>query len=178
MGGGLRPAGGVATIIPPSFLIPAGNSPISHWERVGFSLGIGAFSSEKSSWEVIPLHCDGQSLPGGRKFPRNNPSPQVRRQINDVAGVVQGAASQFELAERAELSEQTINSIESRRLWPSDKTLIKICGVFNIDVYQLFLPEILLLIYSSQDYTELKSAVVESIRHLVSRTLDEILKEG
>ena len=86
--------------------------------------------------------------------------------------------SQFELAERAELSEQTINSIESRRLWPSDKTLIKICGVLNIDVYQLFLPEILPLTYSSQDCTELKSAVVESIRHLVSRTLDEILKEG
>ena len=86
--------------------------------------------------------------------------------------------SQFELAERAELSEQTINSIESRRLWPSDKTLIKICGVFNVDVYQLFLPDILPLTYSSQDYTELKSAVVESIRHLVSRTLDEILKEG
>ncbi len=86
--------------------------------------------------------------------------------------------SQFELAERAELSEQTINSIESRRLWPSDKPLIKICGVFNIDVYQLFLPEILPLTYSSQDYTELKSAVVESVRHLVSQTLDEILKEG
>lgn len=61
-------------------------------------MGTGAFSSEKSSWEVIPLHCDGQSLPGGRKFPRKNPSPQVRRQINDVTGVVQGAASQFELA--------------------------------------------------------------------------------
>ena len=86
--------------------------------------------------------------------------------------------SQFELAERAELSEQTINSIESRRLWPSDKTLIKICGVLNIDVYQLFFSFILPLTYSSQDYTELKSAVVESIRHLVSRTLDEILKEG
>ena len=86
--------------------------------------------------------------------------------------------SQFELAERAELSEQTINSIESRRLWPSDKTLLKICGVFDIDVYQLFLPEMLSLAYRNQDYAELKSAVVESVRHLVSQTLDEILKES
>ena len=86
--------------------------------------------------------------------------------------------SQFELAERAELSEQTINSIESRRLWPSDKTLLKICGVFYIDVYQLFLPEMLSLAYRNPDYAELKSAVVESVRHLVSQTLDEILKES
>ncbi len=86
--------------------------------------------------------------------------------------------SQFELAERAELSEQTINSIESRRLWPSDKTLLKICGVFDIDVYQLFLPEMLSLAYRNPDYAELKSAVVESVRHLVSQTLDEILKES
>ena len=34
--------------------------------------------------------------------------------------------SQFELAEKAEISEQTINSIEGLRLWPSDKTLSKI----------------------------------------------------
>ena len=86
--------------------------------------------------------------------------------------------SQFELAERAELSEQTINSIESRRLWPSDKTLLKICGVFDLDVYQLFLPEMLSLAYRNPDYAELKSAVVESVRHLVSQTLDEILKES
>ena len=86
--------------------------------------------------------------------------------------------SQFELAERAELSEQTINSIESRRLWPSDKTLLKICGVFDIDVYQLFLPEMLSLAYRNPDYADLKSAVVESVRDLVSQTLDEILKES
>ena len=86
--------------------------------------------------------------------------------------------SQFELAERADLSEQTINSIESRRLWPSDKTLLKICGVFNIDVYQLFLPEIIPLACNSKEYYELKSTVVESVRHLVSQTLDEILKES
>lgn len=85
--------------------------------------------------------------------------------------------SQFELAERAELSEQTINSIESRRLWPSDKTLIKICGVFKIQVYQLFLPELIPLAYQGQDYNQLKAAVVESVRHLVSKTLDEILQE-
>lgn len=86
--------------------------------------------------------------------------------------------SQFELAESAELSEQTINSIESRRLWPSDKTLIKICGVFKIQVYQLFLPEFIPLTYQGQEYNQLKTAVVESVRHLVSQTLDEILQQS
>lgn len=86
--------------------------------------------------------------------------------------------SQSDLAERAELSEQTINSIESRRLWPSDKTLVKICGVFEIQVYQLFLPEFVPLTYQKQDYSQLTTAVVESVRNLVSKTLDEILHES
>ena len=49
--------------------------------------------------------------------------------------------SQFELAEKADISEQTINSIESHRLWPSDKTLVKIAGALKIDIYKLFLPD-------------------------------------
>lgn len=86
--------------------------------------------------------------------------------------------SQFDLAERAELSEQTINSIEGCRLWPSDKTLIKICGVLKIQVYQLFLPEFNPFAYQEQEYNHLKTSVVESVRHLVSKTLDEILQES
>ena len=49
--------------------------------------------------------------------------------------------SQFELAEKADLSEQTINSIESKRLWPSEKTIIKISNALNEDVSKLFIPE-------------------------------------
>lgn len=86
--------------------------------------------------------------------------------------------SQAELAERAELSEQTINSIESRRLWPSDKTLLKICGVFEIQVYQLFLPEFIPLAYQEQEYNQLKTAVEESVRNLVSKTLETVFQKN
>ena len=46
--------------------------------------------------------------------------------------------SQFELAEKANISEQTIISIESKRLWPSDKTLSKITNALEIDIFKLF----------------------------------------
>ena len=47
--------------------------------------------------------------------------------------------SQFELAEKAEISEQTINSIEGLQLWPSDKTITKIANVLEIEIYKLFI---------------------------------------
>lgn len=46
--------------------------------------------------------------------------------------------SQFELAEKANISEQTINSIESKRLWPSDKTLSKITTALENRYFQTF----------------------------------------
>ena len=49
--------------------------------------------------------------------------------------------SQEKLAELVELSDQTINDIEGCRRWVSDKTIVKIARVFNIEAYQLLLPQ-------------------------------------
>jgi len=49
--------------------------------------------------------------------------------------------SQEKLAEITDLSTQTISDIEGCRTWVSDKTLEKLAGVFNIDIYQLFIPQ-------------------------------------
>jgi transcriptional regulator with XRE-family HTH domain len=49
--------------------------------------------------------------------------------------------SQEKLAEMAGLSLQTINGIESHRLWLSDKTMIKIAEALQIEVFELFFPE-------------------------------------
>jgi transcriptional regulator with XRE-family HTH domain len=49
--------------------------------------------------------------------------------------------SQEKLAELAGLSLQTINGIEGRRLWLSDKTMIKIAEALQIEVFELFSPE-------------------------------------
>ena len=79
--------------------------------------------------------------------------------------------SQFELAEKAESSEQTINSIEGLRLWPSDKTLTKIANVLEIEIYKLFVPQKLSL--QSESIEELKHAVVKTVEGLVHNTLQD-----
>ena len=48
--------------------------------------------------------------------------------------------TQFELAEKADVSEDTIKSIELCRFWPSEKTLAQISCALNIDIFHLFIP--------------------------------------
>ena len=79
--------------------------------------------------------------------------------------------SQFELAEKAEISEQTVNSIEGLRLWPSDKTLAKIANVLEVEMYRLFVPQKLTL--QSEAISELKHAVVTTVENLVHDTLSD-----
>lgn len=49
--------------------------------------------------------------------------------------------AQFEMAEKAEISEQTVNSIEGLRLWPSNKTLAKMANALEVEMYRLFVPQ-------------------------------------
>ena len=49
--------------------------------------------------------------------------------------------SQEKLAEMAGLSWQTVNSIECRRTWVSDKTLDALASVFKIETFQLLIPQ-------------------------------------
>ena len=79
--------------------------------------------------------------------------------------------SQFELAEKAEISEQTVNSIEGLRLWPSDKTLAKIANVLEVEMYRLFVPQKLTL--QSEAISELKHADVKTVENLVHDTLSD-----
>ena len=73
--------------------------------------------------------------------------------------------SQFELAEKAGISEQTINSIEGIRLWPSDKTLVKIANALEIEMYKLFIPQKFDM--QSESITELKHVVIKTVEELV-----------
>ena len=84
--------------------------------------------------------------------------------------------SQFELAEKANISEQTINSIESKRLWPSDKTLSKITTALEIDIFKLFFPEKDCGFPAKELDSDLSHSVVQSIRNLVESTLREYTK--
>ena len=75
--------------------------------------------------------------------------------------------SQFELAEKAGLSDQTINSIEGKRLWPSDKTMIKIANALETDAYQFFIPENIENKQTDIIIPELKSALKKNIDILI-----------
>lgn len=83
--------------------------------------------------------------------------------------------SQFELAEKAEISEQTVNSIEGLRLWPSDKTLAKLANVLEVEMYRLFVPQTLAM--QSETISELKHAVVKTVETLVHDTLQDWEKQ-
>ena len=72
---------------------------------------------------------------------------------------------------QAEISEQTVNSIEGLRLWPSDKTLAKIANVLEVEMYRLFVPQKLTL--QSEAISELKHAVVKTVENLVHNTLSD-----
>ena len=83
--------------------------------------------------------------------------------------------SQFELAEKADLSEQTINSIESKRLWPSEKTIIKISTALNEDVSKLFIPE-----ENSEILNKINNDLLDSlkinIQEIVNNTIQNFYK--
>ena len=83
--------------------------------------------------------------------------------------------SQFELAEKAEISEQTINSIEGLRLWPSDKTLTKISNVLEIEMYKLFIPQKISL--QTESLAELKQTAIKTVEEIVHNTLNDWEKQ-
>jgi len=51
--------------------------------------------------------------------------------------------TQENLAAKSEISAAMMNDIEGCRTWISDKTLINLSSALEIDVYRLFIPEII-----------------------------------
>lgn len=48
--------------------------------------------------------------------------------------------TQFELAEKADISEAMVKSIETCHSWPSEKTLLQISEALETDVFYFFMP--------------------------------------
>ena len=81
--------------------------------------------------------------------------------------------TQFQLAELANVSEDTVKSIEQGRTWFSEKVLSQITEALNIDVVQLFVPIGESLTTRNENSSQLKMAIRENVRNYI----DEILKE-
>lgn len=83
--------------------------------------------------------------------------------------------SQFELAEKAGISEQTMNSIEGLRLWPSDKTLSKLTSALKIAPFMLFLPQKLPI--KSDALKDLKAAAIKSVQDILRDALQDLAEQ-
>ena len=86
--------------------------------------------------------------------------------------------TQFQLAEKAELSEETVKNIELSRCWTSDKNLAKLTKALEVDIHSLFLPVSESFDSDSEDSVIIKNAIAENIKHYVDSVLKEITKKS
>ena len=84
--------------------------------------------------------------------------------------------TQFQLAEKAELSEETVKNIELSRCWTSDKNLAKLTKALEVDIHSLFLPVSTSFDIDLKDSVIIKNAIAENIQHDIDSVLKEITK--
>lgn len=86
--------------------------------------------------------------------------------------------TQFQLAEKAELSEETVKNIELSRCWTSDKNLAKITKALGVDISALFLPVKSSFDEDSENSLVIKEAVADNLRYYVDSVLKDIVKSN
>lgn len=82
--------------------------------------------------------------------------------------------TQFQLAEKAGISDETVKNIELCKTWISEKTLAQITDVLNIDVSMLFLPVSSSFEKDSEASTRIKNVIGENIVKYVNTVLEEV----
>lgn len=85
--------------------------------------------------------------------------------------------TQFELAEKAEIPEDTLKNIELSRCWTSDKNLSKITKALNVDICNLFLPIKSSFESDSEITQQIKQIIAENLQDYVEKVLDEVVKK-
>lgn len=83
--------------------------------------------------------------------------------------------TQFQLAEIADLSEETVKNIELSRCWTSDKNLAKLTKALNVDIHTLFLPVPSSFNEDSNATSVIKNAISENLKKYVKTVLEEIV---
>jgi len=82
--------------------------------------------------------------------------------------------TQFELAEKANISEAMVKSIELSLAWPSDKTLSQLSEALNVDVINFFLPTNTESFVNSSLFSNIKEVVTENYNEYLQSILAEI----
>ena len=86
--------------------------------------------------------------------------------------------TQFDLAEKAKISDETIKNIELCKTWTSEKTLSQITDALDIDIHSLFLPvPSSFERRASKDSQQIKANIIENLRQFVEINLKELEEE-
>ena len=83
--------------------------------------------------------------------------------------------TQFELSEKADISEAMIKNIELCHSWPSERTLAQISEALNKDIYSFFMPVSESFTIHAQIKEELKQTITKKYRDYVSSILAELV---
>ena len=83
-------------------------------------------------------------------------------------------SAQFELSEKADISEAMIKNIELCHSWPSEKTLAQISEALNTDIYRFFMPITDSLSINTQIREELKQIITKRYRDYVASVLTDL----
>ena len=81
--------------------------------------------------------------------------------------------TKFELAEKANISEAMVKSIELSISWPSDKTLTNLAEALGIDIIRFFVPIALEEKEQNNLYNEIKSVLTKNFNNF----LDEVIQK-
>lgn len=82
--------------------------------------------------------------------------------------------TQFQLAEKAGLSEETVKNIELSRCWTSDKNLAKLTKALQVDIHNLFLPVCSSFENDSEDTLVIKKAIVDNLKNYINSVLNNL----
>ena len=82
--------------------------------------------------------------------------------------------TQFELAEKANISEAMVKSIELSLAWPSDKTLSQLSEALEVDILNFFLPTNTESFINSSLFSNIKEVVTENYNEYLQSILAEI----
>lgn len=83
--------------------------------------------------------------------------------------------TQFELAEKANLSESAIKSLELAHSYPEEKTLAQITEALNVDVVKLFMPIGDSFKNNKSNTTQLKAAIADNVRDYINEILKDFI---
>lgn len=86
--------------------------------------------------------------------------------------------TQFKLAEKAGISEETLKNIELSRCWTSDKNLAKLTKALNIDICKLFLPTEFSFEEESEETQKIKEVIAKNLHNYVECVFKEISRKN